>query len=432
MLKPRATVPDTLYDVLVIGAGFGGLGAALRASERGARVAICENLTYPGGCASTFTRSGYRFESGATLFSGFAADQLFGQWIARHNLEVEVDWLDPIVELRAPRYLPLLRAIGRPLSDLLARFGLAHFEPLRIYLDAVCQITVQCDTRSVEAPFALAAMDYYFRGTGHVRGGIGRLASALLGAIEMQGGEVFLANRVKGLTRRSNHWEVHTRRGTMRARTLVANLLPQAVLALLGAKEGDHPKLDALAHEVEKGWGAAMRYLVVRPPEEAADKATHLELVHDPSLPFINGNHVFCSVSAAHETERAPAGLRTMTVSTHVDLSWLKTQPGEVVAKHLDEVQANMHRTLLALAPEWLRDVAHDLTASPRTFERFVRRPGGFVGGVPRRVGLHHYTNLGLPRFLPGLFLVGDSVFPGQSTFATAIGGVRVANAITD
>ena len=56
-----------------------------------------------------------------------------------------------------------------------------RFTPLRTYLDALCQITVQCGATEAEAPFALGAMDYYWRGTGHVRGGIGQLASALAG-----------------------------------------------------------------------------------------------------------------------------------------------------------------------------------------------------------------------------------------------------------
>ena len=51
------------FDVAVIGAGFGGLGAALSAAERGACVAICEALNYPGGCASTFTRDANQFEA---------------------------------------------------------------------------------------------------------------------------------------------------------------------------------------------------------------------------------------------------------------------------------------------------------------------------------------------------------------------------------
>ena len=94
----------TRTDVAVIGAGFGGLGAALRLAEQGARVTVLERLTYPGGCASTFSRAGYRFESGATLFSGFGDGQLFRAWIDRHGLDVQVDWLDPVVDFRAPSF----------------------------------------------------------------------------------------------------------------------------------------------------------------------------------------------------------------------------------------------------------------------------------------------------------------------------------------
>ncbi len=61
---------STWYDAVVVGAGFGGLATALELTRRGARVALCETLDYPGGCASTFHRDGYAFEAGATLFSG--------------------------------------------------------------------------------------------------------------------------------------------------------------------------------------------------------------------------------------------------------------------------------------------------------------------------------------------------------------------------
>ena len=76
-------------------------------------------------------------------------------------------------------------------------------------------------------------------------------------------------------------------------------------------------------------------------------------------------------------------------------------------------------------------DVRHELPGSPRTFERFTGRDGGAVGGVPRRAGLHHYTGMSPRPVLEGLWLVGDSVFPGQSTLATALGGVRTAARLT-
>jgi phytoene dehydrogenase-like protein len=481
-------------DAIVIGAGFGGLGAALTLAEQGANVLLLEALNYPGGCASTFERDGYQFEAGATLFSGFGADQLMARWIEKHGLDVAIDWPDPLIELTTPslrlpvpptreelvkrlaalpnapveglerffrrqeqvantlwalfddpellppfesrsllthlgrsgRYLPLLGLVGRSLTRVLERDGVSEFAPLRTYLDALCQITVQASAAEAEAPFALAATDYTFRGTGHVRGGIGKLAWALTRAVETCGGSVQLATRVRSLQRHEQGWEVTTKKKRYRAPVVVANLLPRAVTALSPdvALTGELAALDALLAD---GWGAAMLYLGLDGAAIARPEAHHLQLVGDEAQPFVKGNHVFCSISAADEHDRAPAGERTATLSTHVPMQELLALPEEERGGYIAAIQARMWRTVSDLAPHIAEGVRHTLPASPRTFERFTRRPDGIVGGVPRRTGLYHYRRMIPGPIMPGLYLVGDTVFPGQSTLATAIGGSRTA-----
>ena len=66
------------------------------------------------------------------------------------------------------------------------------------------------------------------------------------------------------------------------------------------------------------------------------------------------------------------------------------------------------------------------LPGTPVTFQRFTQRSRGWVGGFPQ-------TNLfraWAPRLGNGLWLVGDSIFPGQSVLAAALGGTRVAHAV--
>jgi len=69
---------------------------------------------------------------------------------------------------RIGEYARVLPFVGRPLGSLIDKLGLTDFEPLRVYLDAISQITVQCPAREAEALFALGTMDNFLRGTGHV------------------------------------------------------------------------------------------------------------------------------------------------------------------------------------------------------------------------------------------------------------------------
>lgn len=484
---------ETEFDAVVIGAGFGGLGAALRLAEGGARVALCEALSYPGGCASTFQRRGARYETGATLFSGLGEGQFLRQLRDRYAPELRLDFPDPVVELRAPGlHLPipkdrdalvdalcalpgapqarlraffaeqgrvaaalwglfndpallppwelgglarlagrapglmeLLRLMGRPLGAAVRRHGLEGFTPLRVYLDAVCQITVQAASAEAEAPFAMAAMDYYFQGAGHVHGGIGQLAWALARGVEAQGGRFYSACRVKSLRREAGRWAVEARGETLRAPLVITNLLPQDLRGLLGAAPGAVPRLDALGEAVAGGWSAAMLYLRVDPAVCPRPEAHHLELVMDPDRPFTHGNHLFCSVSAADE-DRADDGARTVTISTHVSMPELSALTPEGQGARMRQIHETMRQTLAAMAPALRAGQREEMTASPRTWQRFTRRSQGLVGGVPRTAGLHHYTSFWPRAVAPGLYLVGDSVFPGQSALATALGGHKL------
>lgn len=491
-MAPRHQANDHAYDAIIIGAGFGGLGAALALAESGARVVVVETLAYPGGCASTFTRQGHRFEAGATLFSGFGEGQLMARLVARHGLDVQVDMMDPAVELRtpdlrlpvdsdrdafverlaalpgapadalrgffawqgeladslwslfddesmlppfdtsawirhlraAPRRLPLLPLLGRPLLSVLEDHGLDDFQPLTTWLDAVCRITVQAGLHEAEAPFALASMDYFWRGTGHVRGGIGVLAQALVDAIRGQGGEVLLAHRARAMERTEQGWTVQARGRRLEAPVVIANLLPHALSRLAGIEPGQSARLDRFAAGVDEGWGAVMLYLALDGDLVERPDAHHLELVLDPGAPLLEGNHVFCSVSSAAE-DRGPDGARTATVSTHIAPS-ADQDPATRVA----QVQARMQENLATLAPELWASRRFLMPASPRTFERFTGRPGGFVGGIPRRAGLRHYRDIWPAPILPGLYMVGDTVFPGQSTLAATLGGRRTAQTV--
>lgn len=465
-------------DVIVIGAGLGGLSAALHLARAGRAVRVFERLTYPGGCACTYERNGVRYDGGATMLTAMADHQWIPRTLAASGVRLDTHPLDPVIELRTPDFrlsvgndretlvqelcdrpgapidriraffedathvsdrlwavlddpevlpplhprsalrqltharawLRVARWAGRPLSAVVAHHGLLDFEPLTAWMDAICQITVQTGFRSAEAPVALGAIDYFFRGCRSLPDGIGSLAEGFVTAIRNEGGQVTLGSRVRALRRERGRFVVETRRGTETADTVVGNLLPDDLQRLAGLP------VDARGERSQRSWGAAMLYLTSSVEPTGAH---HLELLDRPGDALHDGNHSLVSIGPLG---RAGPGLRPVSVSSHVH--------PDATPAHLDAVHAYLGDKLARLAPEVVAGEVHRETASPRTFSRFTGRSGGRVGGVPRTAGLLDYLDAFPTPLAPGLWCVGDGVGLGQSTLAVALTGARTAAAI--
>src|SRR5215469_253880 len=71
-LEPSPLAPD--YDVIVIGAGLGGLLTAAQFLRRGQRVAVIERLSHPGGRFTAKTFQGAQVSTGAVHMLPFGAN----------------------------------------------------------------------------------------------------------------------------------------------------------------------------------------------------------------------------------------------------------------------------------------------------------------------------------------------------------------------
>src|ERR1044071_8317536 len=65
------------YDVVVVGGGIGGLTVAALLSARGMDVCLVERQSQVGGCVARVQFSGYDFEPGMGLYTGFGAGEIY-------------------------------------------------------------------------------------------------------------------------------------------------------------------------------------------------------------------------------------------------------------------------------------------------------------------------------------------------------------------
>ncbi len=494
------------YDIIVIGAGIGGLTAAALLARAGYGVLVLESHIELGGCASSFERrrpggERYVFDVGATLFAGFTPGGAH-HWVARklgirwpvrriepamqvwlpdrrvtrwgderwaderrvafpaQAWEAEGFWCEQerlaavawrfaarqppmppenlgdlmgMIPALRPEMALLLPHLWRTVGHALDARGLVD-RRLRAYIDGQLLISAQATARDCAWLYGAVALDFARIGAHYVEGGAWSLARTLAAAFERDGGVLRYRRRVaRILTRAGRVTGVETANGERyTARHVVANTTLWDVAGMLG--EGAPGRLGRVIAAAPRGWGAFTLYLGVDEAAIPRDLAEHHQVIAAYDAPLGEANSVFISIHPADDHDRAPVGQRALTASTHTDAErWWRLR-GEDPARYREAKTVMAERMLDTIAlvlPKIREHIRYRQAGTPFSFWRYTQRHRGMVGGLPQLREVSGLFSLG-PRAagVGGLWLVGDSVFPGQSTAAVTQSGIRVYHLI--
>jgi C-3',4' desaturase CrtD len=481
----------TSSQTVVIGAGVGGLTAAALLLRAGHRVTVLEAQTYPGGSAGTYFHKGYRFDAGATLAGGFSpggpharvAEALGLTWpispvdpawvVHLPDGRTVTQWADPdrwtvewqrvfpdtgdfwrqqklLADIswdissrpfpwppRSPADLTTLAAGLRPktllsLPYLTTTIGLlapADDPMFRAFLDGQLLISAQTTAERANALYGSAALDLPRRGVNHVHGGIGALADTLVAWIRDNGGEVLFRQRVAQISRGPDGrvLSVTTDKGrTFSGDRFLGNLTPWALVELLG--EGTPPAMQREVAGLRPTWGAFTLYVGLARDRLPAHVVGHHQVIVDHTRPLGEGNSVFVSLSDPGDAMRAPDDMIAATLSTHTDIGpWWVLRNGPDEDAYLARRESYTDRLLAAAEtaiPGFRAAADLVMPGTPVTFEFYTGRPQGMVGGFAQT---SIFSARGPQTGLSNLWLVGDSIFPGQSTAGVTLGAMRVA-----
>ena len=309
-------VVEQTYDVVVIGAGLGGLLAAAQFVRRGQRVVVVERLAHPGGRFTAKTFRGAQVSTGAVHMLPFGTNgelaamlrtlgvphhvhdaEVFAsfhvggrQIVCRSVLQLagvfgarqfaEFVRLGYEMLLRAPRPEERAQTYREWLDRRISR---ARSPELYAYFERVCHFALSVDLDDVSYPEIVENTKNMFRygAPGIVEGGCAALTGALEQRVIAGGGELRMQHDVLAIEREgttATAVRVHDRQSgaemLLRAPLIISNIGPEATRRLLAA-----PVAIAATHaNAAQAEGAAPTRHAALPAEDNAPAGAHAPL----------------------------------------------------------------------------------------------------------------------------------------------------------
>lgn len=300
----------------------------------------------------------------------------------------------------------------------------------RRFVNEQLMITAQSKAEDTPFLFGAAGLTYTNYSNFYVPGGLLGMVNTIRAFIQKRGGALHTKEGVEMITKDKGQFTVHTRNKrkesfAYRAPIVISNIPVWNMKDVTSGEMRSYFQKESA--EYESAWGAITLGIATNdtyPEDLPLHHQIHLK--EGETIPFTDSDSVFVSMSKKGDALRAKAGKRTLNISTHADPErWYSLNGQYETAKQ--QVQDFIVETLQEKLPGFSDaqiEVIH--TATPITWENWVYRKKGRVGGIPQTMArsLLKWTPNETP--FKGLYLCGDTTYPGQGIPGVTLSGINV------
>lgn len=354
------------------------------------------------------------------------------------NILFDASWKfqsrDPVVPPRNPwDVLKLVQALRldtlvtvpftlMTVLDALKLCGVADNKRLKTFLDLQLKLYSQVDTSETALLYGATALavSQTPQGLFHLQDSMQVLSDRLIEGLQKYGGKLLTRHRIKEiqLGKKQTKITIFNQRKTEILEQsfdhVVANTTIQDLKRLIENPPNSvfSESYQKRIENLDKPSGAFVAYLGVKRAAIPENCPPHLQFLYDPNQVIGENNSLFVSVSKPNDG-RAPANHATIVASSFVNAEpWFEDGYEERKKQFTEEAIAHLN-SYFDLSPE---NIIVQEAATPRTFAHYTDRTKGYVGGVGQRVSTFAPFGLATRTPFKNVWLVGDSVHPGEGT----------------
>ncbi len=312
----------------------------------------------------------------------------------------------------------------RSVEDVMNDYGL-NSPVFRRFVDEQLMITAQSTAENTPFIFGAPALTYTNYSNYYVPGGLITMVERIAEFVKEKGGALHTREPVEHITKEDSGFKVFTSKGVYHAPIAISNLPVWNMEDITGGDMKEYFQKES--HKYSEAWGAFTLGMVTDNTYPDDLPLHHqLHLPEGDLIPYTASNSVFVSMSHPGDETRSKNNNRVLNVSCHAETDTWFSMNGNYEL-HKQEVENRIIEHLKKTLPGFGKaEIINVFSGTPVTWQNWVYRKRGRVGGIPQSMArsLLDWTPASPP--FKGLYLCGDTVFPGQGIPGVTLSGINV------
>ena len=325
--------------------------------------------------------------------------------------------LSQLVKALIPQNFLTGTLLKSSMFDLLRICG-AHKDPRLIkFLNLQLKLYSQEDVYKTPALYGstVLQMAQNPHGLFHLNKSMQVLSEALEESLKLSNARVIYGQKVNSIkfNKKNKLWNINSqsKRESFEysAKDLIYTAPPQSLINNLKNTSGKYERYKRMISKLPSPSGAIVFYAALNRNNCKQNLSSHYQFVSEEL------GSLFLSLSQEGDG-RAPIGQMTLIASIFTDTKdWFDLSKDVYLSKkkdYLNKISLAIENKFQISSDKWI----HRELATPLGFQKWTNRPKGIVGGLGQNINTFGLFGLSSRSPFEGLWLCGDSIYPGEGT----------------